>query len=109
MKGKVILIPVPYTDLTAAKLRPSLVIFEGRRDLIVASITTTMFNMFPEWDILIDAGDPEFHNTGLKATSILKLTKISTISKDLAEGELGEICGDLKDEVNQKLRRIFEI
>ncbi|NMB85215.1 MAG: hypothetical protein A4E44_00305 [Methanosaeta sp. PtaB.Bin018] len=52
MKGKVILIPVPYTDQTAAKLRPVLVIFEGRRDLIVASITTTMFNMFPEWDIL---------------------------------------------------------
>ncbi len=48
MKGKVILIPVPYTDLTAAKLRPALVIFEGRRDLIVAAITTTMFNVFPE-------------------------------------------------------------
>jgi hypothetical protein len=64
---------------------------------------------YPEWDILIDAGDPEFNNTGLKATSILKLTKISTISKDLAEGELGEICRDLKEEVNQKLRRIFEI
>lgn len=109
MKGKVILIPVPYTDLTAAKLRPALVIFEGRRDLIVASITTTMFNIFPEWDVIIDAGDPEFHNTGLKVTSILKLTKISTISKDLAEGELGEIFGNLRYEVNQKLKRIFEI
>jgi mRNA interferase MazF len=28
MKGKIILIPVPYTDLTAAKLRPALVIDE---------------------------------------------------------------------------------
>jgi mRNA interferase MazF len=27
MKGKVILIPFPYTDLTAAKLRPAMVIF----------------------------------------------------------------------------------
>ncbi|HQE97305.1 MAG TPA: hypothetical protein PKY20_03815 [Methanothrix sp.] len=48
MKGKIILIPVPYTDLTAAKLRPVLVIFEGRQDLIVAAITTTMVNAFPE-------------------------------------------------------------
>ena len=109
MKGKVILIPVPYTDLTAAKLRPALVIFEGKRDLIVASITTTMFNMFPEWDVIIDAGNPQFHNTGLKAASILKLTKISTISRDLAEGELGEICGEMRDEVNEKMKRIFEI
>ena len=109
MKGKIILIPVPYIDLTAAKLRPALVIFEGKRDLIVAAITTTMFNMFPEWDVIIDAKNPEFYKTGLKATSILKLAKISTVHKDLAEGELGEIDGDLRDEVNRKLRRIFKI
>jgi len=109
MKGKIILIPVPYTDLTAAKLRPALVIFEGRRDLIVAAITTTMYNFFPDLDVIIDMDDPEFRKTGLKAASILKLTKISTVRKDLAEGELGEINGDLREEVNQKLRRIFEI
>lgn len=109
MKGKIILIPVPYTDLTAAKLRPALVIFEGRRDLIVAAITTSMSNIFPEWDVIIDDNDQCFHETGLKAASVLKLTKISTVSKDLAEGELGEIGGDLRDDINKKLRRIFEI
>lgn len=109
MKGKIILIPVPYTDLTAAKLRPGLVIFEGRRDLIVAAITTTMFNVFPEWDVYISTQDPEFYQTGLKAASVLKLTKISTVRKDLAEGEIGKIDGDLRDEVNQKMKRIFEI
>lgn len=109
MKGKIILIPVPYTDLTAAKLRPALVIFEGRRDLIVAAITTTMFNVSPEWDVYIGTEDPEFHQTGLKAASVLKLTKISTVLKDLAEGELGEIDDCLKTEVNQKLKKIFAI
>lgn len=109
MKGKIILIPVPYTDLTAAKLRPALVVFEGRRDLIVAAITTTMVNVFPEWDVYIRAEYPEFYKTGLKAASVLKLTKISTVRKDLAEGELGEIDGDLRCEVNDKLKRIFEI
>lgn len=109
MKGKIILIPVPYTDLTAAKLRPALVVFEGKRDLIVAAITTTMVNVFPEWDVYIRAEYPEFYKTGLKAASVLKLTKISTVRKDLAEGELGEIDGDLRYEVNDKLKRIFEI
>ncbi len=109
MKGKIILIPVPYTDLTAAKLRPALVIFEGRRDLVVAAITTTMHNVFSEWDVVIDKDDPEFYKTGLKTASVLKLTKISTVHKDLVEGELGKIGGDLRDEVNQKLRLIFEI
>jgi hypothetical protein len=45
----------------------------------------------------------------LKAESVLKLIKISTIRKDLAEGELGEIAGSLRDEVNEKLKRIFQI
>jgi len=109
MKGKIVLIPVPYTDLTAAKLRPALVIFEGKQDLIVAAITTTMYNMLPWLDVVIKMEDPEFSKTGLKATSVLKLTKISTVRKDLAEGELGEIDGDLRYEVNQKMRQIFEI
>lgn len=35
--------------------------------------------------------------------------RVSTVRKDLAEGMTGEIKGDLRDEVNQKLKRIFEI
>lgn len=109
MKGKIILIPVPYTDLTAAKLRPALVIFEGRQDLIIAAITTSIINAIPELDVFIHNKCPEFYKTGLKAASILKLTKISTVRKDLAKGELGEIQGNLRKEVNEKLKRIFEI
>jgi hypothetical protein len=75
----------------------------------VAAITTTVFNVVPEWDVFIRAEDSEFYQTGLKAASVLKLTKISTVRKDLAEGEIGDIDGDLSAEVNQKMKRIFEI
>jgi mRNA interferase MazF len=108
MKGKIVLIPVPYTDLTAAKLRPALVIFEGKQDLIVAAITTSLVNA-TEFDVFISKKNPDFNKTGLKAPSVLKLTKISTVRKDLAEGELGDIQGNLRDEVNENLKRIFEI
>ena len=64
---------------------------------------------FPDADVIISPENPEFSESGLKATSVLKLTKVSTVQKDLAEGVLGEIVGDLRDEVNQKLRIIFKI
>lgn len=40
MKGKIVLIPFPFTNLTAAKLRPALVLFEGERDVVVAFISS---------------------------------------------------------------------
>jgi len=40
MKGKIVLVPFPFTDLTAAKLRPALVIHESERDVIIAFISS---------------------------------------------------------------------
>jgi mRNA-degrading endonuclease toxin of MazEF toxin-antitoxin module len=50
---------------------------------------------------------PSFITTGLKVSSVIKFDKIATISKDLIEGEIGEITRDLADECNLVLSRIF--
>ena len=75
----------------------------------MAFITSKISDIQSDLDVLIMAEDPEFYKTGLKVTSVLKLTKVSTVRKDMAEGVLGEFHGRLRDEVNQKLKRIFEI
>ena len=66
MKGKIVLIPFPFTDLTAAKLRPALVFFEGERDVVVAFISSRVPQSPMPTDIIVGKEHPEFELTGLK-------------------------------------------
>lgn len=109
MKGKIVLVPFPFTDLTAAKLRPALVVYEGKKDAVVAFISSRIPSEISEVDILIKEDHPGFKRAGLKVDSVVKLDKIATVFKDLIMGELGELDEELKKEVNQRLRKIMEI
>jgi mRNA interferase MazF len=109
MKGKIVLVPFPFTDLTAAKLRPALVIYEGEKDVVMAFISSKIPSELSEVDILITKDHASFRKAGLKVDSVIKLDKIATVLKDLIVGELGEVDEKLKQEVNQKLKRIMVI
>ena len=109
MKGKIVLVPFPFTDLTAAKLRPALVIYEGEKDVVMAFISSKIPSELSDVDVSIRKNHAGFGKAGLKADSVIKLDKIATVLKDLIVGELGEVDEKLKQEVNQKLRRIMEI
>ena len=106
MKGKIVLVPFPFTDLTAAKLRPALVIYEGEKDVVLAFLSSKVPSELSDADVLVTKNHTE---AGLKVDSVIKLDKIATVLKDLIVGELGELDKDLKEEVNQKLRKIVEI
>jgi mRNA interferase MazF len=104
LKGKIVLIPFPFTDLTSTKLRPALVLHESEKDVVVAFISSRITKTRPV-DVLIDEGHSEFKKTGLKLSSTVKLDKIATISKELILGEIGEIGPKLKKEINSKISK----
>lgn len=109
MKGKIVLVPFPFTDLAAAKLRPALVIYEGEEDVVMAFISSKISSELSDVDVLIKKSRASFRKAGLKIESVIKLDKIATVLKDLIVGELGELDEELRQEVNQKLRRMLEI
>ena len=108
MKGKIVLIPFPFTDLTSTKLRPALVLYEGEKDVVVAFISSRVDKLKPI-DIIINEKNVEFKLTGLKLTSTIKLDKIATISKELIVGEIGEIGPKLRKELNRKIAEIYNL
>ena len=109
MKGKIVLVPFPFTDLTAAKLRPALVIYEGEKDVVLSFISSKIPLNSSNVDIILRKSHSGFKKSGLKLESVIKLDKIATVLKDLIIGELGELDGEIRSEVNQKLRNIFEV
>lgn len=109
MRGKVILVPFPFTDLTAAKLRPALVIYEGNRDVLVAFISSQIPSEISDVDVPVTRSCAGFVKTGLKTDSVIKLDKIATVLKGLVVGELGGLDEELRREVNRKLVKIMKI
>ncbi len=107
MKGKIVLVPFPFTDLTATKLRPALVLFEGQKDVVVAFISSRVPQEPTLTDVVVEEAHPEFGMTGLKVSSVIRLDKVATIWKDLILGEVGEIGDKLKKEINSRLLKAY--
>lgn len=109
MKGKIVLIPFPFTDLTAAKLRPALVLYEGDRDVVLAFISSKIHAGADPVGVIVTASCAGFPKTGLKVDSVIRLDKIATVLKDLMVGELGELDDDLREEISAKLAALFRL
>ena len=86
MKGDIVLVPFPFTDLTGSKLRPAVVLVDSSNDVVVAFITSQ--NKWEnEYSIKINSSE----SNGLKVDSFLRLNKIATLNKDLMVGKLGTL------------------
>jgi mRNA interferase MazF len=95
MKGKIVLLPFPFTDLRASKMSLSYL----RGCLPPPS----------KGDIIVEKKHPGFEQTGLKVSSVIKLSKVATILKDMVIGELGSLGPALKKEVNKEVRELYNL
>ena len=108
MKGKIVLIPFPFTDLAGSKRRPALVLIQSENDVVVAYISSNT-SIHNDACLLIGAGHPSFEKTGLKTSSVIRLDKVATVLTDLIVGELGEADVTLRRDINRSLAQIYKI
>lgn len=103
-KGDIVLIPFPFTDLSGLKNRPALILIAGETDITLSFITTQL-----KWEEPLDVViEPSLEN-GIKRTSIIRLSKLATLDKDLVLGKLGNLSQSEMATVNKNLIKIFKL
>jgi len=109
-KGKVVLVPFPFDDLSAAKVRPAVCLTDPvgpHRHVILAYITSRIPADLMETDIVLDTSHSDFATTGLRVSSTLRLHRLMTVSTSLILRELGELSPDMQAQAADKLHKLF--
>lgn len=105
-KGKVVLVPFPFDDLSATKVRPAVCLTNpvgSHRHVILAFITSRVSSNLMATDIVIDTSHPDFAATGLRVSSTIQLHRLMTVTTLLILRELGVLSSDIQANIAQKL------
>jgi mRNA interferase MazF len=111
-RGKVVLVPFPFDDLSSTKVRPALCLTEPigpHHHVVLAFIASQIPRDLLETDVLLDATDRDFRRSGLRVRSALRLHRLMTVSTALIQRELGHLSPGLQSQVTERQRKLFAI
>lgn len=111
-KGVIVLVPFPFTDLSANKVRPALIVSNNlfcENNVVVVFISSKTEKNPQKTDFIIRNSDKNFTRTGLKMDSIIRINKIATLDKKIVLGELGNITKQMQKEIDERLKLLFDL
>lgn len=104
--GKIALTPFPYTDLSGSKQRPVLLIRPASNrfdDWLVCMVSSQLHQAELELDEIVAPSDIDFGDSGLKAPSVLRLSRLAVLDGALLVGSIGAIADDRLMRIRGKL------
>ncbi len=112
IKGKVVLVPFPFDDLSSTKVRPAVCLTNPigqHRHVVLIFVSSQIPADIMETDVRIDPGQADCAQTSQRVQSILRLRRLMTATTSLIQRELGELPVQLKAEVGTGLKKVFEL
>ena len=107
-RGDVVLVDYPYTDRTASKVRPTLVVssdeLHQEDEAIIAAITSVIRVNLKSSELFIDA-----RGTGLLSDSIVDCWNVMTIDQRFILRRLGRLSGGMMKKVDECLKKALGI
>lgn len=105
-KGKIVLIPFPFTNLSGHKVRPAVVLSSSKKgdDCVVAFISSVNIKI-SQFDVTVKST----LKNGLKNDSVIKIDKIATLDKKIILGEIGSLEINTLKVIDEKLKKLFSL
>lgn len=108
-QGDIVLLPVPFSDLTNKKQRPVLVISNDSYnkmtdDIVVVAVTSQLKNL--DYSVIIEAKDLKAGE--LKVTSAIRADKVYTLSKNIIRKKFAEVNTGVLEDVRTKITELIK-
>jgi len=105
-RGEIVLVPVPFSDLSSIKRRPVLVVSNmfhnaASRDMIVVAITSNL----RQSGITIEAKD--LLTGKLPKTSLIRCDKIYTIEQRIVIKRFGVVSEEVRNAVTKEINKLI--
>ncbi len=102
--GQIVTFRFPQTDMEEGKLRPALLLgkLPGKHDdWLVCMISTQLRHAVPEFDEIVHETDPDFMDSGLKVSSVIRIGRLAVVEGGMLLGSIGHIS-------HQRFQRIIK-
>jgi mRNA interferase MazF len=101
--GDIVSATMPFSDLSAGKIRPVLILTKDQDDYVFLKITTNTSHQ-GDFDIEIL---PDNEN-GLRAISLVKMMKISTYTSEILHKKIGSLSVTDKQRIKRALQDFID-
>ena len=110
IRHAIVLVPFPFDDLSASKVRPALCLTSEVTEfkhVVIAFISSKVPDLPIDSDLVILKGTDEWQGTGLTVDSVIRLHRLLTIPKHLISRKLGRINSTTAHAVSDRLHLLF--
>ncbi len=105
VKGEVVVVPFPYSDLSRSKRRPALVLqILENDDIILCAITSQE----TKGTNVIELDNPDFSKGGLEKPSFIRPDKLFTCDRSIVEYSIGSLKKSKMLVIMKKVCEIME-
>ena len=107
-RGSVALVRYPFTDLTAVKVHPAVMVTPDLLimrldDVLCLFISSSVPEELLPTDFVLEPNHQAFSGTGLRVRSVFRTYKLALLHKDLVLRVLGELDSESLGEIDSRL------